>query len=125
MFDRSRLAPEGTGRGQVEDMEGGRENNACFSAPTPSQVTWDGVKFGGRGAFPKSPCLQSITEKKKSRCALPSLQGSKRGRAVRSSPLPELPPELCYANSHEFLDFFLLQLQSSISFKGNSIAKNS
>lgn len=93
-------------RGQVEDMEGGRENNACFSVPSPSQVTWDGVHFGGSRAIPKSPCLQSIREKKKSRCAVSSLQGSKRRQAVRISALPELPPELCYANSHEFLDIF-------------------
>lgn len=108
-------------------MEGGRENNACFSVPSPSQVTWDGVHFGGSRAFPKSPCLQSIREKKKSRCAVSSLQGSKRRQAVRISALPELPPELCYANSHEFLDlfFFFWQLHSTIPFKGNSIVKNS
>lgn len=45
-------------RGQVEDMEGERENNACFSsslAPYSGDLGWS--SFGEEGKLSKPSCL--------------------------------------------------------------------
>lgn len=109
MFDRGGLL-----RGQVEDREAGRENNACFSCPSPKRP---GLEFtGGRRILSKSSCLPSKT-KSKAGVLAPAPRAAKR-EALRSSHLPSSLHNQTRPVTMSFQGLLVLQLQLVISFKG-------
>jgi hypothetical protein len=101
-------------------MEDGRDNNACFSALFP--VTWVGVHFVEREPFLNLSVLQSIRKKKKSKCALSSLQAVKGEELLKVNPFPGLrTPLQIYAIS---LTVSFCSCNQSSLLKRNLIVKN-